>query len=56
MEGSPSHEDNSWWELVGHVESVKNELVKIMKNLKTGKVTKIQRNNKLLTSCYFSEF
>ena len=52
MEVSPSHEDNSWWESVGQVESVK----KIIKNMKTGKVTKILRNNNFLTGCYFSEF
>ena len=48
----PSHEDNSWRESVAQVESVE----KIMKNLKTGKVTKILRNNNLLTVGYFSEF
>ena len=41
MEVSPSHEDNSWWESVGQVESVK----KIMKNMKTGKVTNYEKKN-----------
>ena len=49
MEVSTSHEDNCWWESVGQVESVE----KIMKNMKTGKVTKIMRKNNLLTGCFF---
>ena len=52
VEVSPSHEDNSWWESVGQVESIK----KIMKNMTTGQVTKVMRINNLLTSCYFSKF
>ena len=50
MDVSPSYEENSWWKSVGQVESVE----KIMKNLKTGKVTHILRNeNTFLFSLFF---
>ena len=52
VEVSPSHEDNSWWESVGQVESVE----KIMKNIKTGKVTKTLRKNNLLQVVIFQNF
>ena len=52
MEVSPGHENNSWWEWLGQVEWV---LKNHKKNMKTGKVVKILRNNNLIKRVCFSQ-